>query len=37
MVSMLNTGSSGLGSSPGQGHCGQKTLYFLSASLYPGV
>ena len=40
MVSALNSGSSGLGSSPGQGHCVVflgKTLYSHSASLHPGV
>ena len=40
MVSALDSGSSGLGSSPGQGHCVVilgKTLYSHSASLYPGV
>ena len=40
MVSALNSGSSGLGSSPGQGHCAVflgKTLYSHSASLHPGV
>ena len=40
MVSALNSGSSGLGSSPGCGHCVVflgKTLYSHSASLHPGV
>ena len=40
MVSALDTGSSGLGSSPGRGHCVVflgKTLYSHSASLHPGV
>ena len=40
MVSALNSGSSGLGSSPGYGHCVVflgKTLYSQSASLHPGV
>ena len=40
MVSVLNSGSSGLGSSPGCGHCVVflgKTLYSHSASLHPGV
>ena len=40
MVSVLNSGSSGPGSSPGQGHCVVflgKTLYSHSASLHPGV
>ena len=40
MVSALNSGSSGPGSSPGRGHCVvllDKTLYSHSASLYPGV
>ena len=40
MVSVLNSGLSGLGSSPGQGHCVVflgKTLYSHSASLCPGV
>ena len=40
MVSALDSGSSGPGSSPGQGHCGVfsgKTLYSQSASLHPGV
>ena len=40
MVSALDSGSSGLGSSPGLGHCVVflgKTLYSHSASLYPGV
>ena len=40
MVSVLNSRSSGLGSSPGQGHCvvflGKK-LYSHSASLHSGV
>ena len=40
MVSALNSGSSGPGSSPGWGHCVVflgKTLYSHSASLHPGV
>ena len=40
MVSALDSGSSGLGSNPGQGHCVVflgKTLYSHSASLHPGV
>ena len=40
MVSVLNSGSGGLGLSPGQGHCVVflgKTLYSHSASLHPGV
>ena len=40
MVSALDSGSSGLGSSPGRGHCVVflgKTLYSQSASLHPGV
>ena len=40
MVSVLDSGLSGLGSSPGRGHCVVflgKTLYSLSASLHPGV
>ena len=40
MVSTLVSGSSGLGSNPGQGHCVVslgKTLYSHSASLHPGV
>ena len=40
MVSALNSGLSGPGPSPGQGHCVvflRKTLYFHSASLPPGV
>ena len=40
MVSALISGSSGLGSSPGQGHCVMflgETLYSHSASLHPGV
>ena len=40
MVSVLNPGSGGLGSSPGQGHCVVflgKTLYSHSVSLHPGV
>ena len=40
MVSTLNSGLSGPGSSPGQGHCVvllDKTLYSHSASLHPGV
>ena len=40
MVSALNSGSGGPGSSPGQGHCVVflgNTLYSHSASLHPGV
>ena len=40
MVSALYSGSSGLDSSPGRGHCVVflgKTLYSHSASLHPGV
>ena len=40
MVSVLDTGSSGLGSGPGRGHCVMflgKTLYSHGASLHPGV
>ena len=40
MVSVLDSGSGGPGSSPGQGHCVVflgKTLYSHSASLHPGV
>ena len=40
MVSALVSGSSGLGSSPGRGHCVVflgKTLDSHSASLHPGV
>ena len=40
MVSALVSWSSGLGSSPGRGHCVVflgKTLYSHSASLHPGV
>ena len=40
MVSALNSGSSGPGSSPGYGHCVVllgKTLYSHSASLHLGV
>ena len=40
MVSVLHSGSGGLGLSPGQGHCVVflgKTLYSHSASLHPGV
>ena len=40
MVSALDSGLSGLGSSPGRGHCVVflgKTLYSHSASLHPGV
>ena len=40
MVSVLDSGASGLGSSPGQGHCVVflgKTLYSHGASLHPGV
>ena len=40
MISALDSGSSGPGSSPGQGHCVVflgKTLYSHSASPHPGV
>ena len=40
MVSALDSGSNGPGSSPGRGHCVvflSKTLYSHSASLHPGV
>ena len=40
MVSVLTPGLSGLGSSPGRGHCIVflgKELYSHSASLHPGV
>ena len=40
MVSALDSGLSGLGSSPDQGHCVVflgETLYSHSASLHPGV
>ena len=40
MVSTLDSGLSGPGSSPGRGHCVVflgKTLYSYSASLHPGV
>ena len=40
MVSVLDSGASGPGSSPDQGHCVVflgKTLYFHNASLRPGV
>ena len=40
VVSVLDTGSSGLGSGPGRGHCVvflDKTLYSHGASLHPGV
>ena len=40
MVSALDSGASGLGSSPGRGHCVVflgKTLYSHGASLHPGV
>ena len=40
MVSALDSGASGPGSSPGQGHCVVflgKTLHSHSASLHPGV
>ena len=40
MVSALDSGSSGPGSSPGRGHCVVflgRTLYSHSASLHPGV
>ena len=40
MVSALDSGSGGLGSSPGRGHCVVllgKTLYSHNASLYSGV
>ena len=40
MVSVVNSGLGGPGSSPGWGHCVVflgKTLYSHSASLHPGV
>ena len=40
MVSALDSGSGGLGSNPGQGHCVVflgKTLYSHIASLHPGI
>ena len=40
MVSALDSGASGLGSSPGRGHCVVflgKTLHFHGAPLYPDV
>ena len=40
VVRVLDTGSSGLGSGPGRGHCVVflgKTLYSHGASLHPGV
>ena len=40
MASVLDSGSGGLGSSPGRGHCVVflgKTLYPHIASLHPGV
>ena len=40
MVSALDSGASGSGSSPGRGHCVVflgKTLYSNSSSLHPGV
>ena len=40
MVSVLNSGSSGPGLSPGRGHCIVflgKTLYSHSASLHPSI
>ena len=40
MVSAPDSGSGGLGSSPGRGHCVVflgRTLYSHSASLHPGV
>ena len=40
MVSVLDTGANGPGSSPGWGHCVvflSKTLYSYCASLHPGV
>ena len=40
MVSALDSGSGGLGLSPGRGHCVVflgKTLYSHSASRHPGV
>ena len=40
LVSALDSGASGPGSSPGRGHCVVflgKTLYSHSASLHPGV
>ena len=40
MLSALDSGASGPGSSPGRGHCVEflgKTLYSHGASLHPGV
>ena len=40
MVGVIDSGVSGLGSSPSRGHCVVflgKTLYSHSASLHPGV
>ena len=40
MVSVLDSGASGLGLGPGRGHCVVflgKTLYSHGASLHPGV
>ena len=40
MARVLDSGSSGLGSGPGRGHCVvflDKTLYSHGASLHPGV
>ena len=40
MASVLDSGASGPGASPGRGHCVvflQKTLYSQGASLHPGV
>ena len=40
MVSALNSGAGGPGSSPGRGHCALflcKTLHSHSTSLHPGV
>ena len=40
MVSALDSGVNGPGSSPGRGHCNVflgKTFYSRSASLHPGV
>ena len=40
MVSALESGASGPGSSPGRGHCGVflgKTLYSHAVSLHPGL
>jgi len=40
MISVLDSGSSGLGSSPGRGHCVVflgKTLFSHSSPLHPGL